>query len=359
MMYDAIVVGAGPAGSVTARYAASGGAKILIVDKKRTVGKPIQCGEFLPTKEEICSILPDLYDPHELFDYDKELISKRINEINIVSPRGRTYHLDFHGYSIKRDEFDRHLVERAQSEGAELRLNTVVTGVKGNKVITNSEDLSAKVIVGADGPLSRVAGWTGLTPPRKLSPCIFCWSKGDFDSVLRMQFGSVAPGGYAWIIPKEGEANIGLGIQHNMTGLSLKELFSRFLKKIDMEPTKISTGFVPISGPVSKTVLENVLLVGDSAGHVMATNGGGVPIAMVCAREAGLSIADYISSDIPLSRYETRWRDIVEKPLNIAKGTKRLADTVFKNDFLLEWSMRVMGQKRMARAVRCQSILRN
>jgi digeranylgeranylglycerophospholipid reductase len=358
MIYDAIIVGAGPAGSVTARFAAENGVKTLILDKKRNIGKPVQCGEFLPSKKEINSILPNAPNLHELFDLDQGLISKKINEIKMVSPKGRTYHVDFEGFTVNRNDFDRYLVEKAQSAGAELILNTVVKGVKGNKVQTNKEEFFAKVIVGADGPLSRVAKWSGLIPPKKLSPCIFCWSKGNFEANVTMQFGNVAPGGYAWIIPKEGEANIGLGVQPNMTNLSLKELFLNFLKKIDKKPIKISTGFVPVSGPVPKTVLGNVILVGDSAGHVMATNGGGVPIAMVCGRVAGKTIADHISSDTPLLRYETQWRNIVEKPLKVALGTKRLADNFFKNDFLLDLSMRALGPKRMARAVRCQSLLR-
>ena len=81
MKYDAIVVGAGPAGSITARCAASKGVRTLILDKKRKVGEPVQCGEFMLSKNEISNILPSVPNLNELFDFDTELISKNIHEI--------------------------------------------------------------------------------------------------------------------------------------------------------------------------------------------------------------------------------------------------------------------------------------
>jgi digeranylgeranylglycerophospholipid reductase len=70
MKYDAIVVGAGPAGSVTARFAALKGARTLVLDKKKKVGEPVQCGEFMLSKNEISNILPSVSDLNELFDID-------------------------------------------------------------------------------------------------------------------------------------------------------------------------------------------------------------------------------------------------------------------------------------------------
>jgi digeranylgeranylglycerophospholipid reductase len=359
MKYDAIVVGAGPAGSVTARFAASKGVRTLIIDKKRKVGEPVQCGEFMLSKNEIRNILPSVPNLDELFDFDSELISKKIHEIQIVSPKKRTYHVSFEGFSINRNGFDRYLVEKAQSAGAELKLRTVVTGANRNKVITNKGEFSADVIVGADGPRSRIAKWVGLDKPKRLSPCIFCRSKGNYGSSFKMLYGSVAPGGYAWIIPKEGGANIGLGIQSNLTKRSPKELFLTFLKKIDKKPIKISSGFVPISGPIPNTVKGNVIIVGDAAGHVMATNGGGIPTAMICGRIAGNVIGDHFNNGTSLNSYESKWRGIIGKELKTALKTKKLADKFLRWDPLLEMAMGFIGTKRINRAIKCKPIFRS
>ncbi|MDD4748904.1 MAG: FAD-dependent oxidoreductase, partial [Methanosarcinaceae archaeon] len=56
--YDIIVVGAGPAGSTAAFYAARAGASVLLIEKKQEIGTPIQCAGFLPDAAEIRALLP-------------------------------------------------------------------------------------------------------------------------------------------------------------------------------------------------------------------------------------------------------------------------------------------------------------
>ena len=52
-IWDAIIIGGGPAGSTVARYAAEGGAKVLVIDRRKTIGTPLQCGELVPTTGEV------------------------------------------------------------------------------------------------------------------------------------------------------------------------------------------------------------------------------------------------------------------------------------------------------------------
>src|SRR5437016_9557020 len=58
--YDVIVVGSGPAGGTAARYAARRGLKVLLVDKRKEIGVPVQCGEYVAHNEEVRSIFPDV-----------------------------------------------------------------------------------------------------------------------------------------------------------------------------------------------------------------------------------------------------------------------------------------------------------
>ena len=354
--FDVVVVGAGPAGSTTARFAASGGLSVLLLDKRGEIGHPVQCGEFIPSMEELANIIPRVSNLEELFSLDGQ-ISKRTSSIRIFSPRNRVYEFAFGGFSVERRRFDKHLAELAVAAGAELRVGVKVTGVKGNSVIAGDEEIRARVIVGADGPSSNVGRWVGLIGPTKFSRCVLCEVPGDFPPVVKMFFGNVAPGGYAWIIPKADKANVGLGIQKD--GVQLKPLLMDFLKSRGLkEPINFSAGIVPVSGTLARTVKGNVLVVGDAAGHIMATNGGGIPIAMVCGRIAGRTISAHLSKGTPLEMYDSGWRRAVGKELNTAFHTKTLADLVLGRNLLaLEVTMNAMGSDRMSWAVKCKSIV--
>ena len=178
------------------------------------------------------------------------------------------------------------------------------------------------------------------------------------EMVVEMFFGTIAPGGYAWVIPKGDGANVGLGIQK--TGnVSLRKMLDKFLKTRGLgKIEQLSAGFVPISGPIPKTVKDNVLIVGDAAGQVMATNGGGIPISMICGRIAGNVIAQNFKDNTPLQKYEEEWRANVGPELDNALDTKRMADKAFKRNWTLEMSMKLLGPDRMNRAVNCKPIFK-
>ena len=125
---------------------------------------------------------------------------------------------------------------------------------------------------------------------------------------------------------------------------------------IDAAPDYLCAGYVPMSGPVENTVKGSVILVGDAAGQVMATNGGGIPIAMVCGRIAGNAIGRHINEGLPLERYDAEWRRVVGAELANAVRTKRLADRFFNWNTGLELAMRLLGNKRIERAVKCRPI---
>lgn len=355
--YDVVIVGAGPAGSTTAYYASKAGASVLLLDKKKEIGYPVQCGEFIPAVDELREMMPEATDLDELFNLEEGLISKRTENIRIFSPGKKTYEIEFNGYTVERREFDKYLAEKAVKEGAELRTGTTITGFNGKKITSTDGEFKGKVIVGADGPLSRVGRWAGLQGPSKLSRCILCEVPGEFPPVVEMYFGSAAPGGYAWVIPKAHGANVGLGVQKWFKE-PLNPLLQKFLRSrgLRMKPKFFSAGHVPVSGPVPRTVKGNVLIVGDAAGHVMATNGGGIPIAMICGRIAGNVIGEHLNGLAPLERYETEWRKMVGRELGIALRTKKLADLVFRWDGMLEMSMAMMGARRMSRAMKCKHL---
>lgn len=352
--YDVIVVGAGPAGGTAARYAARRGLKVLLVDKRKEIGVPVQCGEYVAHNEEARAIFPGADRLEDLMSAAYAVKEIDTPLIRIWSPQGRRYDIPFRGFTVRRDRMDQGIAGQAVREGTELMTETTVRRVRGTEVVTNHGTFHGKVIIGSDGPRSTVAQSVGLPWPVS-APAMSATVAGDFGDATEMFFGNLAPGGYAWIIPKAGSANVGLGTWEHFRG-NLRALFERFVARQHLEPGKATGGFVPVMGPPSRTVAGNSLIVGDAAGMVMATNGGGNNVAMIAGRIAGDTAADHLLDGVPLEAYEGRWRATVGGPLARGVRVKRLADRFFGSDRLLEASMVLLGRRRMARAIRCQRL---
>jgi digeranylgeranylglycerophospholipid reductase len=352
---DVLVIGSGPAGSSAAEHCALGGAETLVIERRPTVGVPVRCGEFMPDDEEIQTIFPDAVDVPALFDFPPYLRSISTDIMRIYSPRMRAYDVPFHGWTTYRDRFDQFLASKAEKAGATLLTGVRCTKVSGNQAITDQGVIEAKVVIGADGPLSIVAKSLKLERPPDLCPAISTIAKGSFEPVPIMYFGSIAPGGYAWIIPKNKDANVGLGYSKLFTDKRLHDFWGPFKNMLGHETGHLNGKMIPMSGPISRTVASNALVVGDAAGQVMPVNGGGIPIAMMCGRIAGEAAANHIRKGSSLEEYEREWRRQVGRPLDVAVKTKKLAMMAFGSQWRLEMAMRVLGIKRMGKAIRCRS----
>lgn len=355
--HDVIVVGCGPAGSTTAEHAARRGLSVLVLDKRKVIGVPVACGEFMPETAEIAATFPRALELDELFDVPEDLVSQRTEVIRMVAPSQRHWDVPFRGYTTDRDRFDQYLADRARKAGAEIRTAIHVDGVEGTEVIAAGERLKAKVVVGADGPLSQVSKSLGFPKNQDMYPAVTGQAEGEFPPILEMHFGGVAPGAYAWIIPKRNGANVGVGCAPRFSDGRVVDYYAAFLRQRGLTVrTRTAGKLVPSNGPVSRTVSDHALLVGDAAGHVMAVNGGGIPIAMICGRLAGRAVADHVLDGVPLKRYEEEWRRQVAKPLRTAVNTKRMASLFFGTSRRTEWAMGVVGARRMGKMVRCRPV---
>ena len=178
--HDVIVIGGGPAGSTVARYAALGGAKVLVVDGRDPIGTPLQCGELVPTNDEMRRLCPDVPDMDDLFKTPQSAISRHSTEMHIVPPSGKPLKFDFDGYVLNRVAHDEFLVDLAKESGAEFLVDTRVDKVEENSVILrDGSKISAKIIVDAgwhNGPIRR----DYLTEKSTKIPVKFVLMEGDF-----------------------------------------------------------------------------------------------------------------------------------------------------------------------------------
>jgi digeranylgeranylglycerophospholipid reductase len=353
---DVLIVGAGPAGSTTARYCAGKGLDVLMVDRRAEIGYPVQCGEFLPSTKEMYSMFPKSMGLEELFDVPGSVVAGEVEHVDFVSPKNKVYRCEFTGCTLNRRAFDKHLAKLAVEAGARLETRASFLSMKDGVAKTSLGEMKAKVVVGADGPNSKTAKECGLKNPDVRYPAISCQAEGVFEPAIKMHFGSVAPGGYAWVIPKRKGANVGVGFDPLLLKSRPSELFERFVSKLGVTYRDVTMGFVPLSGPTLETVKGNTILVGDAAGHVMATNGGGIPIAMIAGRIAGQTIRDHLRSGLPLTEYERRWRAVLGKPLSDSLWTKKFGGHFFPTDRRIEFAMSVLRRRGLARAIRCRKV---
>ncbi len=353
---DVIVIGGGPAGSTVARYAASGGADVLVIDRRDPIGTPLQCGELVPTNDEMRRLCPDVPDMDELFQTPKEAISRHSNKMHLVPPSGKPLKFDFDGYVLNRVAHDEFLVDLAKKSGATYMTGTRVEKVEGNTVfLKNGENLSAKIIVdsgGHNGPIRRDY-WTEKSVK---IPVKFVLMEGDYGEAVELHFGSMAPGGYAWMFPKQSGANIGLGIQRSFTkGKNLNQYTDEFISKYDGEITFKGAGSLPMSGTIKKFVKGNYMLVGDSAGMVLPSNGAGITIAMIGGRIAGQVICENLKNGTPLENYEKIWKKQMGKVMRNSKRSFKIGSLLFRlPDWILNLMFNRLTKGIIWRAVTCR-----
>ena len=153
---DILVVGSGPAGSSAARYAAEKGADVIFLERRKEVGVPVRCGEFLPSLDEIRNMFPKAESLEDTFSLPNEMRVRETTAIRLVDPKGRVTDLPFLGFTIDRDRYDQYQADQAVKAGAQLIKECRFEGIKDGVAVTNKGNIEYKVIVGADGPGSRV-----------------------------------------------------------------------------------------------------------------------------------------------------------------------------------------------------------
>lgn len=329
--YDVIVVGGGPAGSITAKIAAEKGCDVLLIEKRQEIGDPVRCGEG-------CS--KDTIAPY--IDLDPKWISAEVDGARLYSPDGTPVIMsqgeNKPGIVLERKIFDLALAQSAIKAGVEVNVKTSAIGViKDNKFINGIKvrsygeefDIKSKIVVGADGIESKVGRWAGIDTSLKLKDVETCAQFLMSDIDIDQDFcdfimgNTIAPGGYAWIFPKgKRMANVGIGVVGSRTNEMIPiECLKKFVKERfpDGKTSEFIIGAVPLSNPIEKTVDNGLLLVGDAARQSDPITGGGLHHSLECAKIAGNVIAEAISkkdySIKMLNKYEKEWRATIGKTI--------------------------------------------
>ncbi len=347
MKYDVVVVGSGPAGSVTARFAAESGAKVLIIERRQEVGVPVLCGEGVSRKIDEWNMLEG-----------KRWIAGSMDGARIYSPDGTMVKLSADmagnetGYVVYRDIFDQELARQAVKAGAKIMMNTTSTDllkdndkIKGVRAKQFDEEfeIEADIVVGADGVESKVGQWGGIETrlePKDLETCAqYTLTNVECkDAYCDFYLGKeIAPGGYAWVFPKGKDvANVGIGVLASLSESGMaKKLLDKFIannpRLKNGEPIRFLAGAAPVASPV-ETVRDNLLLVGDAARHVDPITGGG----LTCCLEGGKIAGETIGMAIEIQQFDQETLSVYEKNWKEAFG-KKLKRNYLVKEILLDF----------------------
>lgn len=323
-MWDVLVVGAGPAGLSAAKKTASEGLRTLVLEQKVEIGVPVRCAEYVPLRVAM--------------EFPKEIWAQRTEEMWTFVEGNLVAKNRWPGVILQREMAERFLAMEAVDEGANIITCCRVLGVKRQGVVFQRKgkikEVRAKFIVGADGPLSTCARALG----RKRSPMLHCLQvrvplKEKIDRT-EVHFKRELKGGYAWLFPRGEKANVGLGVCRPQAS-RLRQYLEAFLDEMaergliqKRPPFALTGGLVPVGGPISRTVEEWMLLVGDAAGQTDPVTGGGIPNALLCGKIAGEAMVEAIKRGDPTKAmmYEEMWRDTLGKSLGRSARHRKIME---------------------------------
>jgi Dehydrogenases (flavoproteins) len=316
---DIAVIGASPAGLMAARYAALGGAKVMLIEKKEEIGTDVHPansvfkGMFDVTGEKV----------------DSSYVVHDIKGMKLVSPAGHKIKVKTQGYAIDKVKFDQFYEKKALSAGVNIQTGTEITSLKRKEsgVVLktapgNSDDdrIKAKIVIIADGVLSKNAQAAGLQTMKH--PEDIAWGtelvirapgigEPDFAEYF---VGSHAPGWKSSYLPRGGdEAAIGVYVRRYGKDVSeqLNAWTRRFkdIKNIaddEFEILESKSAGDPIVTIPKKTYTDNIMVAGGAAGQ------SGIGYAMHAGQIAGkvgaMAIAKGDYSERMLSKYRSNWR---------------------------------------------------
>ena len=358
MKYDVTIVGAGPAGSTTAKFLAEKGFKTLLLDKEK-FPREKPCGGGLPIR--LLQRFPYVVNDKiiEAYSSSGTIFSPSLQHQIEISKNTPIIAM------ILRKKFDFELVKFAIEAGAIFQEATPASAVRisndtAQATLDQGRRIDSEIIVGADGVNSSIARNMGLRASRtEKGICILQefevdekimdeYFKKSRHCYIHSRFKSVA--GYGWVFPKKKHLNIGFGIinmdknpqqKHNLlnwyqdyiTLLKEKNLIPQHLKE-----TPVKRGAL-LTHPLEKTYADRFLLVGDAAGFMNPLTGEGIYYAMVSGQIAAGIITEALEKKQTtqefLSQYQTCWQNDFGKDINlilkvVQRGSMEYAEKVFK-----------------------------
>jgi digeranylgeranylglycerophospholipid reductase len=364
--YPITVIGGGPCGSFTALTIARSQVPVTVLEEHETIGSPSHCAGHVGKKSlsKVGLAVPE------------EIVQNRIRGARFYSPLCHELVLD-HGstvtYVLNRAKFDKWLAERAVESGATYILNSRVRSItfdeRPHKLVVEKSDyrkeLPCNLVIDAQGYPASLPRATSIIKTHNSRIVNGVLAEADNltdvdDEFVELYFGNeYAPGFFAWIIPKrDGSAKIGLGAK-GQDPINLLHTFSSrhpvASKKLrGSKIFNLTVHPIPLSGPLTQTYADGLLLVGDAASQVKPTTGGGIVTGILCSKIAGEVAAQSWKQSVYtaefLSRYQSQWKKALSKDFLVMSRIRtyldKLSDAKLDNLFELALKTGLMNDLR-------------
>lgn len=294
--FDLAVIGASFAGIACARAAASKGVSVAVIDRKNDPGDKLHTTGI---------IVRDAVENYTGFHELPSHLVRRIDAVRLYAPDLHSVRLASPGYYFLATDTPnllRHLAAAAAREGVALRMNTPFRDFK--KTADRFEldcGLTARYVVGADGPKSRVAEAFGLD---RNSQFLFGVEHeyaqatlSESDALHCFIDRKLAPGYIGWAL--QGVDNLQIGLARRYPGgvdiAAFMEKTRTVFPLPNQTPTSVRAGLIPCGGTLKRVSAPGVLLVGDAAGLVSPVTAGGIHTAVHHGEAAGIAVANFLN----------------------------------------------------------------
>jgi geranylgeranyl reductase family protein len=322
--HDVVVIGAGPAGLYTALRSADAGLDVVVLEEHAEIGVPTHCTGIVSGETD------------RLYKIPPDIVLNRPSVCHVISPGGRVAALEDPGEEIAildRAGFDRALTASVREAGGlvrtECRVDHVNRGERFVEVETShGERVRARTLVLGCGVTFRFHALLGSRLPSVVLHTAQMEVAAAPADALEVHVGrSVAPEGFAWIVPfrRDGAAHLKAGVllrgdasAHLARFLARPSIGSR-LQGTPPEPVR---RLLPLA-PVSRSYGDRIVAVGDAAGLTKPVSGGGIFYSLLSAQYAAETLIEALTVDdlsaARLSQYERRWRERLMPEIRISR----------------------------------------
>ncbi len=330
-IYDAAIIGGGPAGASAAYFLSLSGKKVILFEKQE-LPRYKTCGGGIINM--IGSVLPfDIREVVENYCYKAELYDHRAN-LNFSAQRNNPIIM-----MVMRDEFDNYLLNKTRQLGTEIIDGTSVLDIKPDpdyaEVFTSSKNIKAKFILAADGATGIISKMLGIQKYITRLPALeneITVKENTYEKYMhaaRFDF-DIIPFGYGWVFPKNHHLSVGI-VRMKKGTANLNEMLSVYQRTLGIgEVLKEEKHgfFIPVRNGLRTFMRDRIILTGDAAALADPVTGEGISSAILSGKFAAEAIIESNSDkDKAAVIYNKKIKSDIVREHNYAKIISELVYT--------------------------------